>query len=136
VKSQILFHWIQVSVFFVVPPICNVKRDLKNARGGYLKSVCSIYLDISYDQAKSACTGIGMKLFVANSTEEINAITRYSNVQWPYGLFWVDGKDGNDCSVFSNDKSLSYMKKNATCTSSAYFHCEYLSKVASCSWNI
>jgi hypothetical protein len=112
---------------FPVSSICNVQRDLKNARGGYLKSVCTIYQDINFSQANTSCSAIGMKLFVASSTEEINAITRHSNIQWPYGLFWVNGKNGTNCAVMSNDKSLTYSKREMSCSSNAYFHCEYQS---------
>jgi hypothetical protein len=93
-----------------------------------LKSVCTVYQDLSYDNAKLACSTVGMKLFVANTTEEINAITRYTDIHFPYGLFWVEGKNGTNCAVMSNNGRIDYKKTQTTCTANAYFNCEYQSK--------
>jgi hypothetical protein len=110
------------------PSVCDVSRDLKDSSGNYIKSVCTMYQDKTYDAAVTTCTANGMKIFNADSVDTENAMVSFSNVQWPYGNFWVEGKSGTICSAFSNDKKLSYFKTQSTCTLNAYFHCEYQSK--------
>jgi hypothetical protein len=47
-----------------------------------------------------------MKLYIANSTEEIDSMSKFSNIQWPFGNFWVNGKNGSNCAIFSNTGRL------------------------------
>jgi hypothetical protein len=106
-----------------------VRKDLKNSLNGYLKSLCTVYEDRTYDEAVSACSKLDMKLFVANSTEEKDSLGKFSDTQWPYGSFWVDGKAGTNCSVFSNDKKVNYTKTEMVCLTRSCFHCEYQSEI-------
>jgi hypothetical protein len=110
------------------PSICDVTRDFKDSNGKYSKSVCTIFQDKTYDDSVATCNANGMKILNTTTPEIENAMVAYSNIQWPYGLFWVEGKTGSNCNVFSNDKKLSYFKTTAACSSDAYFHCEYQSK--------
>jgi hypothetical protein len=91
-------------LYIPVPSVCDVTRDLKDSNGNYTKSVCTMYQDKTYDAAVTACTANNMDIFNADSVDTENAMVSYSNVQWPYGNFWVEG---------------------STCTANAYFHCEY-----------
>jgi hypothetical protein len=107
-----------------------VTRDVNGSAGNYVKSVCTVYQDMTYDNAVASCTSNGMKILNSNSADVENFMISYSNVQWPYGSFWTEGKNGTGCLSFSNDKRLTYYKTMATCTNSAYFHCEYQGKLS------
>ena len=111
------------------PVICDVKRDYKDSTGVYQKSICTIYQDMNYDTAATTCTANGMTILSVNTVELENYMLSFSNIQWPYGYFWFLGKNGTVCSTFSNDKSLFYFKTQMTCTTNAFFHCEYQSKL-------
>lgn len=110
------------------PSICNVQRDL-SVDGSYTKSVCTVYQDVIYDQAVSICESNGMKIYNADTVNHEKALVSYSDVQWPFGSFWAQGKSGVNCTSFSNIKRLSYFKTESPCTTLAYFHCEYESKI-------
>jgi hypothetical protein len=108
--------------------ICNVRRDLKDSTGAYLKSVCTVYQDVTYDIAAQLCIGNDMKLFEAKSEETMRAINKYSDVQWPYGSFWIDGPSTSGCSIVTNDNRVNYDESESACTKKNYFNCEYGSK--------
>ena len=84
---------------------------------------------MNYDAAVTTCAANGMSILNVNSVDIENYMISYSNVQWPYGYFWYLGKNATLCSLFSNDKKLSFFKTQLACTINAYVHCEYQSKI-------
>lgn len=88
-----------------------------------------MYQDKTYNEAVSACSAMNMTLFVTNSTEDSNAISKFTDINWPYGKFWVNGKSGSNCSILSNDKRVNYTKTESPCTTKTYFHCEFESNL-------
>jgi hypothetical protein len=117
-----------------VPAICNVERDLKDSSGNYLKSVCTVYQDQTYDDAVKMCADNGMKIYNAASAASANAVIGYSDIQWPFGTFWIDGKSGSNCAVVTNDKRINFATANISCVApnlltpppKNYFHCEFI----------
>jgi hypothetical protein len=69
-----------------------------------------------------------MKIFNADSDDVANALISHSNVQWPFGTFWVEGKTGSNCAAISDDKQTLFSKTNVGCYSLNHFHCEYICK--------
>jgi hypothetical protein len=111
--------------------ICSVKRDLKDSNGNYLKSVCTVYQDKTYNDAAKFCAANNMTLYVAGSIDEKNALLEYSNIQWPFGTFWIEGNVTNyvNCSVVTNDIRILYDKAENPCIKLNYFNCEYGSEL-------
>lgn len=126
-KKKNIFNW-QIKLV-LAPSICDVKRDLKNSAGTYLKSVCTVYQDLNYDTAAATCVANGMTLLNVDSVELENIMISYSNIQWSYGFFWYLGKTGSLCSTLTNDKKLFYFKAQIACTFAVFFHCEYQGKI-------
>lgn len=92
-----------------------------------MKSVCTIAIDTSYDVSVARCNTYGMKSLRARTDEEKNAILRYSDVKFPYGSFWIEGKSGTMCNVLTNNERPSYEEVQVLCTSFTltYHYCEY-----------
>ena len=105
-----------------------MQRDL-SVDGRYTKSVCTVYQDVTYDQAVDICESNGMRIYNADAVNHGKALVSYSDVNWPFGSFWAKGKSGVNCILFSNDKRLSFFKTESLCTTKTYFHCEYESKI-------
>lgn len=120
-----------IHFFLIVPTVCNVIRDLKDSTGNYLKTLCSVYKDQTYDEAVKTCAASGMKMYNADQTEAENALLTFSDLQWPLGTFWVEGKSGSNCSAVSNTNIVYFAKTSLACPSNAknYFHCEYQCKL-------
>jgi hypothetical protein len=116
----------------LVPSICDVTRDLKDTNGNYTKSVCTVYQDKIYDDAVSTCTNNGMKIFNANAAVNDNALSSYSNIQWPYGTFWVEGKFGSlfslVCAASTDSGRTTFARSNISCVGINHFHCEFTGK--------
>ena len=107
---------------------CNLKVDLVDTNGNYLKSICTVYEDKTYDEASLFCKSNGLKLYVASTTDEKAAINSFCDVQYPFGAFWVSGKSSSGCTVVSNNEKINYALTKSSCASKAYFHCEYQSE--------
>jgi hypothetical protein len=89
-----------------------------------LKSVCTVYQDKSYNDAAKFCAANNMTLYNADSAEEKKALVDYTNVQWPFGTFWVEGNHTN-CSVVTNDNRINFEMAEDKCKDLNYFDCEY-----------
>ena len=114
---------------FIVPSLCNNKRDLKDSNGNYQKTVCTVYQDKTYVEAVAMCSASGMKIFNAESVESVNAVISYSTSQYPFGTFWVEGKNGTVCSAIADVAQPNFLKTNSVlCTTKNYFNCEYICK--------
>ena len=75
------------------------------------------------------CSANGMKIFDAGSNNSLSAVLAYSNSQWPFGTFWVEGKNGTVCSAISDVTQPNFLKTNSVlCTAKNYFNCEYICK--------
>lgn len=122
------FLKIYVKNLFPAPSICSITRDLKDSGGAYIKSLCSIYQDKTYDQAVAFCSANGMKIFNADVAEVESALTSFSNMQWPVGTFYVEGKSGTSCNVLSDAGRVTFAKSTVLCTVANHFHCEYNSE--------
>ena len=68
-----------------------------------------------------------MTLFIANSAQEKTAIVGYSNTQWRYGTFWVEGITPPSCGTVSFVGNV-FVQATDNCTNVNYFHCEYSSE--------
>jgi hypothetical protein len=90
-----------------------------------LKSVCTIFQEKNYDESVLICANNGMKIFNANDTVVDNALTSFSNLQWPYGTFWIEGKYGSVCAASSDTGRITFERTNLTCSNGNYFHCEF-----------
>jgi hypothetical protein len=111
------------------PAICQNVRDLKDAKGGYLKSVCTVYLQYNQADARATCKSNGMQLYTTNTAEDETAILDYADSQWPLNCLWVEGGDGNVCNILTNFNRTKFEKVGFPCTTSYYnFYCEYISK--------
>jgi hypothetical protein len=117
-------------MLFLVPSICDVKRDLRDSSGSYTKTVCTIYQEKNYDNAVATCADNGMKIYNAASTTDANAMLSYSDINWPYGSFWTEGKFGLNCTAVTNDNKLNFYMTRITCSTPTYFHCEYTCKLS------
>ena len=94
-----------------------------------MKSICTVHEDKTYDEAALFCKSNGLKLFVGSNAEEKTALTSYSDVQYPFGAFWVSGKSATGCSVVTNTKKVNYASDQIACATKTYFHCEYQSEL-------
>lgn len=70
------------------------------------------------------CEASGMKIFDANTASEKTAVNRYTDIQYPYGDFWVKGKTGADCSAVTSLNQIHYYIGTNPCTTKTHFHCE------------
>jgi hypothetical protein len=108
-----------------------------------LKTACTVYQDQSYDDAVKTCAANGMKIYNADAAGSSSSLISYSNLQWPFGTFWVDGKSGSNCSAVTNDKRLSFAKTDISCVApnlftpppKNYFHCEFICKLIATAFN-
>jgi hypothetical protein len=89
-----------------------------------LKTVCTVHQDQTYDDAVKTCEASGMKIFDAKTAPEKAAINRYTDIQYPYGDFWVKGKSGADCSIVTSQSQIHYYLGKSLCTTKTHFHCE------------
>jgi hypothetical protein len=77
-----------------------------------------------------------MKLYNADSVDSGNAVFAYTDMEYPYGTFWVEGKSGSNCAVVTNTGTALFAKTFVSCVAANifvpppknYFHCEYMSK--------
>jgi hypothetical protein len=58
----------------------------------------------------------------------LNLNSHYTDVQFPFGPFWIDGQTDKTCTALTNDKSINYEETQQDCYKLAYFHCEYVSE--------
>lgn len=73
--------------------ICNESEDLY-FDGKYLKTLCTVSRDLTYEQANDICTEAGMHLFVINNSEVQTAVQNAGGVRFldrHYARLWVNG---------------------------------------------
>lgn len=78
--------------------ICNESEDLY-FDGTYLKTLCTVSRDLTYEQAKDICTNAGMHLFVVNDSEVQKALQDAAGVRFldrQYARLWVNGMKDSD----------------------------------------
>jgi len=135
--------------------ICNATHHLY-ANGMYLKSLCMVVADLTYDQARSTCTAAGMSLFVINNNVVQNAIQEIAGVRFldrNYARLWVNGvknsegnwetsekesifegiewlggdKETGEClSILRRDKQDKMSFQGYTCSGGAWGYCEFI----------
>jgi len=95
-KSQHIFVTTSVTtttVTMIDVGICNESQDLY-FDGTYLKTLCTVSRDLTYEQAKGICTEAGMHLFVINNSEVQKALQDAAGVRFldrDYARLWVNG---------------------------------------------
>lgn len=71
-----------------------------------------------------------MNIFNADQAETEKALLAFSEIQWPLGTFWVEGKSSKNCTAISNANLIYFVKASIDCPSNVrnYFNCEYKCK--------
>lgn len=135
--------------------ICDESQDL-HSDGTYLKTLCTVSKDLTYEQARAICTDAGMHLFVINNSEVQNALQDASGIRFldrEYARLWVNGKkdpEGNWTTLYhkpvfqqlnwldgdsSTGECLTILRRNHrnkmsfqgwVCSGIAWGYCEYI----------
>lgn len=97
------------------PPVlnttpCRYKRDLYS-NNIYLKSVCTVFESLNYDEGRRRCAGLGMNLFMFDTAEVDEAFFENTeDIMRTYGGFWwINGLRNpktNDWSLYHANRVL------------------------------
>lgn len=70
-----------------------------------------------------------MKLFNADSAQDKASVVSYSDSEWPFGTFWVEGKSAAGCAAISDANRVTFAKTDVACSAKNYFNCEFQCKL-------
>ena len=98
---------------------------MKDSEGNYVKTACVVYQAPSYDGAFASCLSHGMQLFKSTSDEDLNTIVEHANSVWPIGHLWIEGRNGNECSIIYRHSGYSFVKTARPCSTESFYICEH-----------
>ena len=86
--------------------VCTAIKNIRNANGARIKTLCSVIGLQNYAGAQAACSYNHMVLATTDDTTVQNAIIAYTGSQYDWfnpGIFWVDAaKSFGFCSALTN----------------------------------
>ena len=116
--------------------LCGAIRNIRNANGTWIRTICVVYDYKMYNDAKTNCVDNQMNLVKLDSLAMENGVMSYCSQQftWAFpGYAWVDGnKLSGQCSVITNvykSKSADYNLTSLSCGNSFYHICEFKPQV-------
>jgi hypothetical protein len=106
---------------------CNQIKDLYDDSETYIKTVCTVLIDKTYDAAEKYCLSHGMSLFMLEPPEATKALLDLANTQYKAGrgfYLHVHGKTSEGCSSLFNGNGF-FEVISDLCNSRYSFYCQY-----------
>lgn len=93
--------------------VCNERHEIFY-KDSYMKTLCTVSADLTYEQANKKCRGAGMNLFVVNNAQVQEALQNVSGLRFldrEYARLWINGQKnshGTWWSTYHKSRPLSY----------------------------
>jgi hypothetical protein len=88
-----------------------------------------MYLNYNQNTARTTCAAYGMQLYRFTLPDDEPKLMEYANSQFMFNRFWVEGGDGTNGVMVSNQNQTTFTKINVPASTLNYFFCEYQGKL-------
>jgi C1A family cysteine protease len=117
------------------PAVCKEAQDLFDGSKKYLKSLCLVEDEKSYEEAQTVCLNNGMRLFRAESSSDKEALFTYANKQWssredfsPFINGITTSETSPACTNIGKSGDSFEEDPEVDCAEKAPFVCEFINK--------
>jgi hypothetical protein len=107
---------------------CDEVKDLNDDSGNYIKSVCLVAIDETYNGADEKCQSYGMSLYNVDTSEAKKALLDFSTTRFKPLLgvvLYIQGKTSVGCNILYNGEGLFDVFPDDDCYYRCYFYCQF-----------